>query len=265
MVEWIRCVPFKKESMSKTLGGFLFIRDASLYDYCFIQAITSLAGCCDQVIVIAFTDNRQDYNAVIAQQATYTNIVVYELEPALWIDMHGKTKLANFQNIAAMMLDTDYQLLVQADEIIHPDSYTAIRQAIETGAEGLLCERVNLWGSPNTMLVVPQNRQPCSTQIIRLTKRGYWCYDDGESIAAPATADFVDKIKIIHYGFVRKREVMKAKIINMQEGVFAMAGHDHKLDQCEVFDPTLWFKGSDLAPINFAHPPIMKDWVLERM
>lgn len=254
--------------MSKTLGGFIFFKDAEKYDYCAKEAILSLSECCDKVSVVTFSDEFHDpinnwlFRFTMNGKA---NIYYYELPGYIWHVMKGKTKLANIQNIAAMFLDTEYQLLVQADEVIHPDSYLAIREAMETGIEGFLCERINLWGSPNTKLVVPQNRQPCSTKVNRLTKRGYWCYDDGESIAAPTSAAFADRIKIIHYGFVRKREVMKAKIINMQEGVFAMAGHDPKLDQCEVFDSKLWFDGADLAPIDFEHPAIMKDWVAQRM
>lgn len=252
--------------MSKTLGGFGFIREGIKYDYCFRQSIESLCECCDEVSIVCDQLTTDGTLEVLWElENKYENLNLWTMPPFMWDAMKGKTKLANFQNIAAMCLHTDYQLLVQADEVIHPDSYFAIRQAMETGSEGFLCERVNLWGSPNTMLVVPQNRQPCSTSVIRLTKRGYWCYDDGESIAAPATMEFRDRIKIIHYGFVRKREVMKAKIINMQEGVFAMAGHDPKLDQCEVFDSKLWFDGADLAPIDFEHPAIMKDWVAQRM
>lgn len=248
--------------MGKTLGGFMFIKSAQKYDYCYIQAAQSLSECCDKVAIIYFDD---DCDIEDIQMLGVENISYHRMEEYSWDFLKGKTKISIFQNIAAMFLDTDYQLLVQADEIIHPDSYAAIREAMETGGEGFLCERVNLWGSPNTMLVVPQERQPCSILVNRLTKRGYWCYDDGESIASPTVIDFANRIKIVHYGFVRKKEVMKAKIINMQEGVFAMAGHDPKLDQCEVFDSTLWFSGEDLAPINFTHPPIMNQWVMQRM
>lgn len=252
--------------MDKTLGGFMFVVNGNKYDYCFIQSIISLCECCDKVSVIADGDAYEGtWLAVDDLRKRYHNLFLYSVGRTMWSDMKGKTKLANFQNITAMMLDTDYQLLVQADEIIHPDSYAAIREAMETGGEGFLCERVNLWGSPNTMLVVPQERQPCSVLVNRLTKRGYWCYDDGESIASPTVIDFANRIKIVHYGFVRKKEIMKAKIINMQEGVFAMAGHDPKLDLCEVFDNKLWFDGDDLAPINFTHPPIMNQWIMERM
>lgn len=252
--------------MKKTLGGFLFITSGNKYDYCFKEAIRSLCECCDRVNVLCLDlESDGTHHDICELMDEYPHFEMYDIDYKLWQDTKGKTKLSHFQNIAAMALSTDYQLLIQGDECIHPDSYKIIRQAMETDGEGFLCERVNLWRSPNTMLGVPQNRQPCSTRVIRLTKRGYWCYDDGENIGAPASMDFADRIKIIHYGFVRKREVMKAKIINMQEGVFGMANHDPKLDQSEVFNPDLWFSDDDLSPINFTHPPIMNEWVMERM
>jgi hypothetical protein len=252
--------------MSKTLGGFAFITEGVKFDYCFEQSIRSMCECCDKVVIVYANSKKDGTDLILDRMDTeLDNLFIYNMPIYMWEDMKGKTKLANFQNIAAMCLDTDYQILCQMDEIIHEESYKSIRDAMDTGGEGFLCERVNLWGDPNHMLVVPQNRQPCSPQVIRLTKRGYWCYDDGESIAAPTSSAFVDKIKIVHYGFVRKREVMKAKIINMQQGVFGMADYDKKLDQCDVFNPYLWFNGDDLAPINFAHPKIMQKWVLDRV
>ena len=56
---------------------------------------------------------------------------------------------------------------------------------------------------------------------------------------------------------------MKAKIINMQTNVFGME-HDKKLDQCEIFNPKLWFDGDDLEVIHSPHPKIMKEWVKTR-
>jgi len=250
--------------MSKTLGAFTFLHEAEKYDYCYIQSIISLCEGCDKVVVILFDDDRNECVELSRVLGTFQNLQFWMLPTGMWHYMKGKTKLSNFQNMAAMMLDTDYQLLVQADEVIMPESFEAIREAMETGGEGFLCERVNLWGSPNTKLVVPQERQPCSTYVNRLTKRGFMCYDDGENIGSPTTLDFATRIKIIHYGFVRKKEIMKAKIINMQEGVFQIS-HDPKLDGSDVFDSTLWFSGDDLAPIDFEHPDIMKEWVRERM
>lgn len=246
-----------------TLGGFLFIRNGIQYDYNFKETIESLLQFCDKVLVVdaGSDDGTKEVLWGMNDEKLTINFRLKEE----WDSIQGREKLSYFQNLAADQLNTDYQFLCQADEVVCESSYPEIRAAIETGKEGYLCERINLWGSPNTMLNVSLNRMPCSVHVLRLSKKGYYSYDDGESIAAPADTSFVDKIKIIHYGFVRKKEVMKAKIINMQEGVFAMESHDAKLDQCEVFDSKLWFDGDDLAPIDFTHPPIMNQWILERM
>lgn len=248
--------------MSKTLGGFLFIRDGIKFDYNFKETIECLLDFCDEVVCIdaGSTDGTAD---VVRGMKSGKLLSVFP-SPNRWDGLHGKGKLAYFQNMAAEFLSTDYQFLLQGDEIVDPSSYDAIRGAIETGKEGFMATRINLWGSPQTYLTVPQNRMPCSPQVVRLTKTGYKCYDDGENIGCDPDMSFVHDIVIWHYGFVRKKEVMKAKIINMQESVFEI-DHDPKLDAMEVFDSTKWFNGSDLAPITRPHPPIMKDWVAERL
>lgn len=66
-------------------------------------------------------------------------------------------------------------------------------------------------------------------------------------------------------GFVRKREVMKAKVINMQEGVFEMANHDIKLDRSDIFQPELWFDDNDLKLIDEPLPLLIQNWAKERL
>lgn len=248
----------------KTLGGFAFIRFGVRYDYCFKESIISLCESCDKVAIVHPTHKDDGTSDILEQlEEKYDNLDVYTLSGRFWEDMKGKTKLANFQNIAAMLLNTDYQLLLQGDEILHEDSYRWVRRAVESGEEGFLCSRINLWGSPYMQLNVPQNRMPCSPQVIRLTKKGYFCYDDGESIAAPAIPNFIEHIRIYHMGFVRRKEVMKDKIINMQEAVFEI-DHDKKLDGMDVFDWKAWFSESDLKPIGEPLPRIIRDWAMAR-
>lgn len=64
-------------------------------------------------------------------------------------------------------------------------------------------------------------------------------------------------------GFVRNKNVMKAKVINMQENVFGI-DHDPKLDKSDVFDSELWFSGNELSPITEEHPKFIKDWIKTR-
>ncbi len=249
--------------MIKTLGGFLFVRDAIKYDYCVKEAIESMLGVCDQVAVVdaGSTDGTVD----ILMGMNDPKLTVQFLISREWEEIKGREKLSYFQNMAAKMLTTDYQLLCQADEVIHEDSYASIREAIETGQEGFMCTRINLWGDPYHELNVPLSRMPCSPQVIRLSKRGYKTIDDGESIAAYASFEFVNDIRIYHMGFVRKREVMKSKIINMQTGVFEMSDYDEKLKGMDVFDPYAWFLPHDLKPISEPLPKVIQEWALERM
>jgi len=248
--------------MRKTIGGFLFIKDGIKYDYCFKETVESLLGFCDQVAVVdaGSTDGTVD----VLLSMDDPRLTVNFLTGVEWDTLQGKEKLSYFQDMAAKMLNTDYQFLCQADEIVSEDSHEAIIKAVELGHEGYMCTRINLWGTPYDQLNVPLNRMPCSPEVIRLTKKGYWSYDDGENISAPASFQFVNDIRIFHMGFVRKRSVMKDKIINMQEGVFQVS-HDSKLDGMEIFDPYAWFSKEELKPITESLPRVIQAWALERM
>lgn len=250
--------------MNKTLGGFLFVKDAITWDYCYEEAIGSLLECCDSVVVAdaGSLDGTLEKLRLWALRSSKLKVVYYPVE--LWDSLHGKTKLAHFQNLAIDHLTTDYQLLCQADEVVDEKSYGAIREAVERGEEGYMCSRINLWGDPYHELCVPQNRMPCSPQVIRLTKRGYKTYGDGESINAQASFQYMDKIKIWHMGFVRDKKIMKGKIINMQEKVFEM-GSDTKLKNMEIFNPWAWFDPStDVKPISEPLPRIIQNWSMLR-
>lgn len=245
-----------------TLGGVLFIRNGEQYDYSYKEAIACLQELCDKVVIL--DAGSDDQTAEIVQGYEDQNTMVVCLDKEEWDKQQGREKLSYFQNLALSFLDTDYYFLLQGDEIIHEDSFPAIREAIETGEEAFICSRVNLWGDCNSYINVPADKQPCSTRVIRLAKTQYKSVGDGESISANAISKFAEDIRIYHYGFVRKKEVMKAKVINMQEFVFNLGHHDPKLDQSEIFNSELWFKGDELSPIKEPHPKFIKEWVKTR-
>ncbi len=250
----------------KSLGGSLFIRNNYQFDYCAEESIKSLLEFCDKVSVVDAGSSDGTVDMLRELEAVNKNLLVTYLKEQDWLDQQGKgySKLCHFTDMAISKLDTDYNYYQQADEITHEDCYDNIRRAIEQGHEAYLISRVNLWQSPYLKLNVVGNRNPCSPQIVRLAKTQYRSFGDAESLAAPFTDAYVEKIYMIHYGFVRKKEVMKAKIINMQEGVFELGSHDVKLDGCDIFDPKLWFSDSDLVPINFTHPQLMQEWIKTR-
>ena len=251
-----------------TLGGSIFVRNGVKYDYCFKESILSLLEFCDKVSCVVVEGDDETEEIVRQLDSQNDKLFVTYLPQIEWDEQQGKaqSKLCYFTDIAISKLDTDYNFYQQADEIIHESCYDEIRKVIESNEPAYFCTRINLWESPYLQLNVPQNRKPCSTEIIRLAKTQFRSYGDAESLAVP-TANYscVQDIRMYHMGFVRKREVMKAKVINMQEGVFEMRSHDVKLDQSEIFNPRLWFGPEDLKPIDEPLPAIIKDWAKERI
>lgn len=246
-----------------TLGGVIFIRNGWEYDYCFREAIACLQELCDQVVILdAGSDDLTDRTV---KQYEDQNTLVVCLDKSEWDKQQGRTKLAYFQNLAKSFLDTDYYFLLQGDEIIHENSFPIIRSIVDLGwEESILVSRINLWRDCNSYINVPDSRQPCSTKVIRLARIKYDSVDDGESISAQANSDFVDDIRIYHYGFVRRKSVMKKKVINMQESVFQLGFHDPKLDMGDEFDWKLWFSESELSPIAEDHPKFIKEYIKTR-
>lgn len=257
--------------MSKTLGGSLFIRNGDKFDYCYLESIECLLQFCDKVVVCAVpTGAGRDFTVFniitrFEKQINDGSLYVRIMDDQHWHKMEFQTKhrLSIFTNYAIEMLDTDYVFNLQGDEIVDPGSYEWIRKAMDEGQEGYLCSRINLWGSPHTQLNVPHHRKPCSTEIVRLTKTCYRAYDDSESLAAPVVDSYLDKIKIWHMGFVRKREAHPAKIREMQGNIFK-CGVDAKLEGMEIFDSTKWFGAEDLVPIEGELPPLIRQWAKER-
>lgn len=249
-----------------TLGGSQFVRNGLLYDYCFQESIENLLAFCDKVSVVdaGSTDGSDDI--LREMEAKHKKLSVLYLQPEEWEKTNGmgKEKLCVFTDMAIERLDTDYNYYQQSDEITHEDSFDFIRKAIETNQEAYMIKRINLWATPYLYLNVPHNRLPCSTEIIRLAKTQYRSIGDAESINAQCVMDYVPYIRMYHMGFVRKKEVMKSKIINMQCGVFEMVEHDKKLDETEYFNPYAYFEPKDLAPIYEPLPAIIQHWAFSR-
>lgn len=251
---------FKKNKMK--LAGTLFVYNGEKFDYCYKEAIKCLLECTDYVIVVAGGED-DTY-----QQIMYIGVdEVIPISKEQWEAQKGREKLSYFTNIAinrAHELGYDYQFNLQADEILHENCYADLRKTIESNCDAYMITRVNLWQSPYLQLCVPKERMPCSSSIIRLARSCYHSFDDAESLLVPIVNNFYENwIRVYHMGFVRKREVMKSKIINMQEDVF-QGSHDAKLDGSEIFNPKLWFNDDELMPIDEPLPKLIQKWAKER-
>lgn len=247
--------------MPKTLGAITFCIDPYLYDYNIEETVHCLRELADQVIVVDAGSSKEELKKI--NKLASHNVEVISISRDVWDNNkhRGKYRISEMQNLAKSFLDTDYYILLQADEVISSDDFDVIRDAIETDKEGFYFNRINLWGSCNTYINVPEHRQPCSTVVGRLAKIHCDSVDDGESISIqnPEPLD----VNIFHMGFVRKVEVMKAKVENMQSSVFGITP-DPKLYLSDTFDSTLWFKDEDLSPLQIPLPNFIKSWASSR-
>lgn len=217
----------------------------------------------DQVVVLDAGSTDGTAELVKKYQDYKTKVICLSTED--WFAQNGRQKLAYFQNKAKEHLDTDYYMVIQSDEILQERSFRTAREAIQSGREAYMCWRINLWWNAYTMLNVEQSRKPCSTEVIRLAKVGYDSVDDGENIAAPNVCfDYMDDLRIYHMGFVRKMDVMKEKVIHMQESVFETP-HDARLDEDVQFNPDRYFdREKDSLPLFEPLPRHIQKWAEER-
>jgi len=229
-----------------------------------MEAAASLIALCDQVVLL--DAGSDDGTAELLRTLESDKVKVITLDRTVWecLKPIGKERLAFFKNEAISYLTTDWNINIEGDEVIHEDSFPFIRKAIDQDAEAWLCHRFNLWGTPYHMLNVPQERKPCSNEVIRLAKTKYRSSGDAESLDAQAKG-LVDGIRIFHMGFVRKPEVMIKKIINIQEQIYLM-DHDKRIDPMgDKFDPWAIFSKDDVIPIPTELPFFVKKWALDRM
>lgn len=249
---------------NQTLGGTMFVHNGIKFDYCFAETIKCLCALCDEVVILDSGSTDGTIDQLLFLKECYPNLKIIFSGLGEWDSQQGHQKLAYFTNIAISHLTTDWNIMIQADEILHEKCFPEIRRAIEDPhAEAYLVSRINLWKDPYHQLNVPYDRLPCSKEVIRLAKSKYMAIGDAESIGAPATMDYLEDIRIYHMGFVRKKEIMPAKIRHMQADVF-LTQVDHKLEGMEIFDSTAWFTDADLEPIKEPLPIFIQEWAKER-
>lgn len=252
--------------MVNKLGGTLFVKDGIKYDYCTAEAVASLKELCDEVVLLDAGSNDGTVELLKTFEDTKTKVIC--LPESAWNSIHGREKLSYFTNVAISYLTTDWNINLQADEVISEHSFASIREAInKPDAEAFWVKRIDLFGDSKHYLNVPQERKPVGTEIIRLAKTKYQSIDDGQSLAAqPADWDYLNKITFFHLGFIRNKYVHTKKIKNMLVDVFQMGGNDPKVEAMgDVFD--CWGLGFTKDDVQFLKEPLPKfvqAWAEER-
>jgi len=254
--------------MPKSLGGSTFVWRGIDQDYNFIETLDCLYELCDQVsVAVGGTDGTSQKVFEWARTKKKGKVLITYITQEDWNAQVGREKLSYFSNLAIEKLETDWNFYLQCDEILHEDSFETVRQAIEYPVEAYFCRRLNLWKTPYQMLNVPQERKPCSTEVIRLARTQYRCVDDAESLGVGSVhiPGDIDNIMIFHMGFVRDQVKHLEKIRHMQVEVFLWGDFDVKAKDCDRLIPDRWFSPeTDLIPIPRPLPKFIQKWVDDR-
>jgi glycosyltransferase involved in cell wall biosynthesis len=261
-----------------SIGSSIFVKEGVKFDYCFEAAIDSLLLFSDEVVIIECQS--EDNTAEILDEK-YGNLRKVKLEFGHeWENAPNYQRLTNIANYARSKLTTDWHFMLQADEVVHENSIPYIRQAIKSGlSHAYMCRRYNIWGTLDHYITRKSPCRPCGDNLCRLAHPNIPVFGDAESIYPKgANIDFLDRIKILHYGFVRRGDLLLNKIENMQSFFHSNDGKSGVVDsrvarhrEDGYFDPgmknpdgSFSYGQSDpkyLKRLPFTHPETALQWV----
>ncbi len=248
-----------------TLGGSVFIRNAIQYDYCIKEAIQSILFC-DEVVVLDCQSDDGTTEMLSKFCSQHPNIKY--ITNGNWNSATDYKRLANCANEAKSYLKTDWHFMIQADEVLHQDSYNLIKNAIESNESDLYSiNRINLWGDSQHYIgsKIPPNKHPCNSFPARLGKLNLKVIGDAESLKGNECIAKKD-IKLFHYGLLRNNLV--DKILDMQTWFFGNPNLDPRVLKMKQ-DDGIW-KAYSIHPLEtldkltIEHPIFMKQWLKER-
>jgi len=133
------------------VSGFTIIRNAVKYDFPVVESIQSLLPLCDEVIVSV--GNSEDNTLELIKNIQSQKIKIIE---SIWADSlrKGGLLLAKETNKAmdAISSDSDWVIYLQADEVLHENDTSVIKEAMQKWkgdkkVEGLLFDYKHFYGS----------------------------------------------------------------------------------------------------------------------
>lgn len=257
----------------QTLGGSIFIHNAIELDYCIAEALNSLCAVCDQVVCLDAQSTDGTLDLLRAVQSKNANLKV--IEGANWECAANFERLRILADQARSYLKTDWNFMLQGDEVLHESSFPHIKRAIQDeNYKSYMVRRMNLWGDCNHYLKydIPQEHKPVSDEVIRLATTESVAHGDAESLQVDHRfmGRKVDEITIFHYGFVRRDQNMINKTLSMQSWFWGPGSQpDHRVvEMSKKENPRFeWevMKTRDLlAPIPMPHPKFSVAWAEER-
>ncbi len=197
------------------ISGFTFARNAVKLDYPLREALLSVLPVVDELVVAIAPGDPDDDTRGLVEALDDRRIRIVE---AAWDEGRRQHIYADLTNVALDACTGDWCLYVQADEVLHEDDRSVIRDRceqllIDPRVEGLLFDYLHFFGDYEHV----QRGQGWYQREIRLIRNGVgirsvrdaqsFRHADQRRITVAAA-----RARIFHYGWVRHPRLMRAKI-----------------------------------------------------
>jgi len=244
------------------ISGYVCVRNAETLDYCVVEAVKSLIPVCDEVVVCDGESTDKTWEMIECIGDSRVRLISYP-----WGHPVGNDKFwVRWLNYARARLNYDYQLTVDADEVLSEKSYPKIRQLAERGQAGIFT-RLNFW--KDTKHRAPLNTV-CGDTVARCGPTSLYCPSD-EPIPAEfpnlrSEAEFYPELEIFHYGFIRDPDAFLRKSKAVQ--TMFMGSCDQRLLNIEASGQSWtmgeYFDGKPLLTFDGEHPKVAHAWLKAR-
>lgn len=242
------------------VSGFTFVRNALLFDYPFLESLSSLLPLCDEVVVAVGKSDDETLEKLQSFTSQKINLV-----ETVW-DEHlrsGGAILAQQTNIALDHAKGDWAIYLQADEVLHENDYPAIRRAMETHlqdkrVEGLLCSYKHFYGSYG---LVGASREWYRNEVrVVRTGIGVRSWGDAQGFRIGGRKMRVKPVDatIYHYGWVKPPEKQQAKQRSFNKWWHSDAWVQQHVGTAEQY---AYETGKQLIPFTGTHPAAMRERV----
>ena len=257
--------------MSLSVGGNVCVRNGNLLDYPWRECIASLLPVCDRVFVCDGDSEDGTSQELKAWAETEKKIKVTRYP---WPNPKGDEDFwVKWLNHNRLLMDTDYVIQLDADEVLFEDSYPAVAQLRDAATRvrfSAWWHRLNFWKDP--FHTIPHGHC-CGHKVVRFGPQNVWMPSDG---AHPLGAEMINMavdcgVKIGHYGFLRQREAFFRKAKELQS--FFFDSYDPRLTEAEAKTaqggnwmdvPGVNHFVNNLVPYKGMHPRVIHGWLRAR-
>ncbi len=247
--------------------GFTFIKNALLYDYPIVEAITSIIDLCDDFVVAVGDSEDQTLELIKGIHPKKIKIIHTTWNKEL---KTGGKVLADETNKAlkAVSEKADWCFYIQGDELVHERFHPNIKNAMlrhlnDSKIDGLLFDYTHFYGSYD--YVGTSSRWYKNEVRIIKNNRGVYSFGDAQGFRKTGNQKLkVAKAnaQIYHYGWVKDPKAMQQKQEN-----FHLLWHDQKwLDQNIEKGPVFHYEKhiASLDEFKESHPKVMQKRIAEK-